>query len=499
MAGDGLAADASGNIFFATGNGSWNGTTNLGDSIVKLGPPSGGTFPVVDYFTPYNQDTLSSNDLDIASGGLLLLPTLPNGKQLLVQMAKEGTIYLLDRNNLGKYCVNQTPACINSDSQIVQEIPNATVGIWGSPAYWNGYVYWGGGNDNTLIEDYLKAFSFNANNSGLLSTAPTSQSTNLFGFSSPSPSISANGATNGILWGLDNSAFYAGGCVNGAPCQVLYAYDATNLGKMLYNSNQAANQRDVPGGAVKFTTPIIANGKVYIGSQYAVSAFGLLNPAATPTLSPAAGTYSSAQSVTLADSTSGAVIYYTTDGSTPTTASAVYGTPLTVSATTTIKAIATASGYSSSAVASATYTINSSSTTTSVNIATAADVYGIGINGAAVQGGGLDGIGSAYSGTLLGTSATWSGITFTLAGAGALDAVSNTTLALPAGNYSTLYMLATGVNGNQTNQTFVVTYTDGTTSTVTQSLSDWYYAAGLCRRVHSADRSVSVDSQWLGR
>ncbi len=178
--------------------------------------------------------------------------------------------------------------------------------------------------------------------------------------------------------------------------------------------------------------------------------------------------------MTLADSTSGAVIYYTTDGSTPTTASAVYGTPLTVSRTTTIKAIATASGYSSSAVASATYTINSSSTTTSVNIATAADVYGIGINGAAVQGGGLDGSGSAYSGTLLGTSATWSGITFTLAGAGALDAVSNTTLALPAGNYSTLYMLATGVNGNQTNQTFVVTYTDGTTSTVTQSLSDWY-------------------------
>ena len=138
MSGGGLAADANDHIFVVTGNGSWNGTTDFGDSIIKLGAPSGGTFPIVDYFTPYNQSILSTNDTDVASGGLVLLPTLGSGKQLLAQMGKEGKIYLLDQNNLGKNCAVQVPACSGRDPQIVQEIPNATVGIWGSPAYWNG-------------------------------------------------------------------------------------------------------------------------------------------------------------------------------------------------------------------------------------------------------------------------------------------------------------------------------------------------------------------------
>ena len=123
MSGGGLAADSNGNIFFATGNGTWNGTTDYGDSIVKLGPPSGGKFPVVDYFTPYNQSSLSGGDTDVASGGLVLLPNLSSGQQLLTQMGKEGKMYLIDRNNMGKYCVNQTPPCNGSDTNIVQEIP----------------------------------------------------------------------------------------------------------------------------------------------------------------------------------------------------------------------------------------------------------------------------------------------------------------------------------------------------------------------------------------
>ena len=476
MAGNGLAADAGGNIYFATGNGSWNGTTDLGDSIVKLGPPSGGTFPIVDYFTPYNQDSLRLNDNDMASGGLVLLPTLPSGQQLLTHMAKEGKIFLVDRNNMGKYCINQTPACSGKDPQIVQEVPNATIGVWGSPAYWNGYVYWGAASDWTGAPDNLKAFSFNANSSGLLSTTPSSKSPNTFGFSAPVPSISANGATGGILWGLDGSTFDTP-CSGGSNCQILYAYDAANLATMLYNSSQAANSRDVPGGAVKFATPIIANGKVYFGSQYAVSGFGLLNTmpiTATVALSPAPGNFTTTQAVTLTDSTPGALIYYTTNGTTPTTNSAIYSTPLQVSATTTINAIAAAPGYSTSALASGTYTIGSPSTTSSVNFATAANVYGIVNNGAAVPGTGVDGSGAAYSATLLGTSVSWSGVSFGFGAPGALDAVSNTTLTLPAGNFSKLYMLATGVNGNQTNQVFIVTYTDGTTSTLTQSLSDWF-------------------------
>src|SRR5580693_5541082 len=292
MSGGGLAADANGNIFFATGNGTWNGTTDYGDSIVKLGPPSGGSFPVLDYFTPYNQSSLAGGDTDVASGGLVLLPNLSSGQQLLTQMGKEGKMYVIDRNNMGKYCVNDNPPCNGNDPNIVQEIPGATAGVWGTPAYWNGSVYWGGGSDGGG-PDNLKALSFNANNSGLISTSPTSESAKAFSFSAPSPTISANGNTNGILWGLDDSAF-GSTCSGGSNCQVLYGYDATNLANMLYNSSQAANNRDVPGGAVKFATPIVANGKVYVGSQLEVSAYGAISTAPTvrsvnPYNGPAAG------------------------------------------------------------------------------------------------------------------------------------------------------------------------------------------------------------------
>jgi hypothetical protein len=358
MSGGGLAADANGNIFFATGNGTWNGTTDYGDSIVKLGPPSGGSFPVLDYFTPYNQSSLAGGDTDVASGGLVLLPALTSGQQLLAQMGKEGKIYVIDRNNMGKYCVILNPSCSGNDPNIVQEIPGATAGVWGSPAYWNGSVYWGPGSDGGG-PDTLKAFSFNANNSGLLSTSPTSVSAKAFSFSTPTPSISANGTANGILWGLDDSAF-GSTCSGGSNCQVLYAYDATNLANMLYNSSQAANNRDVPGGAVKFATPIIANGKVYFGSQLAVSAYGAISTtptAATPTFSPAPGSYTSAITVTLSDSTSGATIHCTTDGTTP-SASSPACTSVTISSTAVLNAIATATGSNPSAIASGTFTID---------------------------------------------------------------------------------------------------------------------------------------------
>jgi len=359
MSGGGLAADANGNIFFATGNGTWNGTTDYGDSIVKLGPPSGGSFPVLDYFTPYNQSSLAGGDTDVASGGLVLLPNLSSGQQLLTQMGKEGKMYVIDRNNMGKYCVNDNPPCNGSDPNIVQEIPGATAGVWGTPAYWNGSVYWGGGSDGGG-PDNLKAFSFNANNSGLISTSPTSESAKAFSFAAPSPIISANGNTNGILWGLDDSAF-GSTCSGGSNCQVLYAYDATNLANMLYNSSQAGNNRDVPGGAVKFATPIVANGKVYVGSQLKVSAYGAISAtptAATPTFSPAPGDYTSTTNVTLSDSTSGATVHCTTDGTTPTPSSPACSN-VAISSTMTLKAIATANGYNPSAIASGLYTIDS--------------------------------------------------------------------------------------------------------------------------------------------
>jgi hypothetical protein len=555
MSAGGPAADASGNIYFSTGNGDWNGTTDLGDSIIKVGLPSGGAFPLLDYFTPYNQAYMYANDDDVSSSGPLLLPALPSGQQLLTLMAKVGTIYDVDSNDMGGYCVNQTPACTNSDPQIVQEIPNATTGVWGTPAYWNGNIYWGGHNDS------LSAFSFDTT-TGNISSKRTSQTAVIFGYPAPTPSISANGSTNGIVWVLNNNS-YDSACTSTATCQILYAYDATNLGHLLYTSSQAANNRDVPGGEIKFATPTVANGKVYVGSQYAVSAFGVLNNGTTaapgPVFNPVGGTYTSAQIVTLTDSIPGATIYYTLDGTTPTTGSTLYTGPFKSSATTTVNAIATASGYSNSPVTSATYTINItaptvatpvftpaagtytsaqsvtltdstpgaaiyytlngstpttsstlytgaftvSSTTTvnaiavatgytnspvgtatygiytsgtapvSVSLISADKLYAIGTAGTPVTGGGIDGNGNAYAGSLLGTSVSYGGVTYTLSPAGTKSATTATTITLPAGNFTTLSLLGTGVNGNHLNQVFTVTYTDGTTTNFTQSLSDW--------------------------
>ena len=132
QSGGGLASDASGNIYVTTGNGTLD-AKDYGDSIVKLGPPSGGTFPVLDFFTPANQSSLDSADLDLGSSNVLLLPASPNGKQLLTQMGKEGKMYLVDAANMGKYC----SGC-GSDTNITQEVPGASVGIRSTPAYWNG-------------------------------------------------------------------------------------------------------------------------------------------------------------------------------------------------------------------------------------------------------------------------------------------------------------------------------------------------------------------------
>jgi hypothetical protein len=272
MGGGGLAADASGDVLFATGNGTWDGVADFGDSIVKIGPPKAGSFPVLDYFTPFNQSNLDVGDLDLGSGAPLLLPTLPSGEELLTLMGKIGTMYVVDRNDMGKYCRDRAPACASSDPQIVEEVRDATTGNWGSPAYWNGHVYWG------AEYDHLLSFSFNTS-TGAISTSPTSRTPEYFGYAPPVPSVSSNGGRAGILWALDASANTDTCASGGVDCQVLYAYDATNLAILLYSSNLAPNGRDLPGGAVKFATPTIANGKVYVGSQRAASGFGELTAA----------------------------------------------------------------------------------------------------------------------------------------------------------------------------------------------------------------------------
>jgi len=265
QAGGGPAADADGTIFLATGNGTFDadtGGSDYGDTLLRLSAASSG-LSVLDYFTPYDQATLATNDVDLGSGGVVLLPDqdTPHTHELLGG-GKEGTLYLVDRDNLGGY--NST-----GDTNTVQFITKASSGELASvPAYWNGNVYIAG------QFDHIKAFSLS---NDLLSTQPTSQT--LVASTVPgSVSVSSNGSNNGLLWAVPQSV----------PA-ILYAFDAGNLGTRLYSSSQASVGRDKLGSTAKFVAPTIANGKVYIGGTSALSVYGLL-----PLISPVTGSNQSA-------------------------------------------------------------------------------------------------------------------------------------------------------------------------------------------------------------
>jgi hypothetical protein len=356
MAGAAPAVDANGDIYVTSGNGYWNGGRDLSDSVIKLGPPANNTFPLLDYFTPFDQG--GPGDSDVGSAGPILFPTTSSGAQLLVQQGKQGTIYLVNRNNLGKDCASLSSPCTNTDTQIPQELRSATPGVLSSPLYWNGHVYW---------PSYSNLFSWSVDPaSGLISGSPTSQSTQTFARTAGA-SLSANGTTNGIVWIMQNTG-------------ELFAFDATNLSNLLWTSGQAPNGRDRADSSVKFEPPTIVNGKVYYGTADEVVAYGLLGgtapSTATPTFLPGAGTYTGPQSVTISEATPSATVYYTTDGTTPTTASTTYTGPIAVNSSETLKAIAVASGLTNSAVGSATYTIQQSGGTTATpTFAPAAGTY----------------------------------------------------------------------------------------------------------------------------
>jgi hypothetical protein len=261
MSGAGIAADSNGNIFTAFGNGNYD-ATDVGDSVVKLGL-SGNKISLNDYFTPFDQGNDDAFDLDVGSGGVILLPDQPgsNPHELLAG-SKDGKAYLIDRDQM---TVNNQHYCsgCTTDSEIIQEFPIDPYSneLYSTAAYWNGTIYIGVWNDS------LMAFSLS---NGQINTTPSSSTTETFGFPGTTPSISANGTTNGIVWAIDSSQFMA------PAATVLHAYDATNIAKEIWNSSQAANNRDTAGNAVKFTVPTIANGKVYVGTQTELDVYGLL-------------------------------------------------------------------------------------------------------------------------------------------------------------------------------------------------------------------------------
>ena len=265
MSGAGPAIDSTGNVYLSTGNGTFDAdsTSNddFGDTVVKL---NSSALSVLDWFTPFDQSTLEVNDTDLAAGGLLLLPDQSSGpSHLLVATSKEGMLYLLNRDSMGNFC----GVCV-ADTNTVQAF-KATNAFFSTPAFWQNGLYLAG------ISDNLVRFSFTAGAGTPFNPNPTTQSSNTFGFPGATPSISSQGASNGIVWAIDSHDFGPPHATGPGPA-ILHAYDATNLATELWNSSQAAGNRDQAGNAVKFTVPTVANGKVYIGTRTEVDVYGLL-------------------------------------------------------------------------------------------------------------------------------------------------------------------------------------------------------------------------------
>jgi len=331
------AADLNSNLYCITGNGSFdtalntNGfptNQNYGDSFLKLSTTNG--LNLVDYFTPFNQAALNSADNDLGSGGVTLLPDSSAAHpHLLVGGGKEGTIYLLDRDNLGHFTPTNNP-------QIVQ-YPNALPGVGVQVAYFQGRLYY-----TPIYSGPLTAFTISGG-----SISPTSQSAvSNFGYLPGPPSISANGALDGIVWALDRNV------------NQLHAYDAFTVATELYNTGMASGGRDAPGALTKFSTPTVANGRVYVGTLNALVIYGLLQTVSTPAITPDGATFFGRVVVTLTNSTPGASIRYSLDGSIPSENSALYVGPLTLTNSLTLEARAFRAGYYESAVASADFLLH---------------------------------------------------------------------------------------------------------------------------------------------
>jgi hypothetical protein len=261
MSGAGLAADTSGNIFLLDANGTFDTTLDAngfpsqgdyGNAFLKISSANR-QLAVADYFEMSNQGAENGSDEDLGSGGALVLPDLQDSsnrtRHLAVGAGKDANIYILDRDAMGKFNPNT--------NNIYQEISGAlSDSVFSMPAYFNNTVYYGAVGDN------VKAFAITK---AQLASTPASQTANAFAYPGATPSISASGTSNAILWAAENSGN-----------AVLHAYDATNLAHELYNSNQASGGRDQFGVGNKFITPMITNGKVYVGTTNGVGVFGLL-------------------------------------------------------------------------------------------------------------------------------------------------------------------------------------------------------------------------------
>jgi F5/8 type C domain len=559
MSGIAPAFDSSGNVYFSTGNGSFDGSSNFGESLLKLAPR---TLARLDSFTPSNWNTLNSGDTDFGSGGPLFIP----GTSVIATGGKEGKIFVISSANLG--------GVVSGDTQILQSfqavdptvVPNATYHIHNGSAIWNGpqgvNLYISGEND------HVRAYRFNS----------STQTFNVPAFAVGSflpprgmpgsmLTISANGSQSGtgVLWsytprlGDANQKVVPG---------VLTAYNAETLAQIWMSGT---NPEDDTFNYTKGAPPTIANGKVYLASfSNTITVYGLrtssssqnlaLNKPATGSTScnsnetpdkAVNGSYSGGNSdkwcsltspsflqvdlgssVTIGQiivehagagfeggsldssgrpnfdiNTSAYNLQVSTDGTNFTTVINVSGN---IQSITTHNIAPVTARFVKLNITTPTRTSDTASRIyelkvyppignpggTIVNLSSAFNLSsGIVNDGTTFSGGGLDGGGRSYSANLLGSSRTFGGTTFSLGPANAADVVtSGANVSLPSGQFSGLKMLAAGVNGNQASQTFTVTYTDNTTQTFTQSLSDWAHPqnfAGESTAVNMAYRDIS--------
>jgi len=264
MSGGGIAADNAGNLFVAAGNGDFDGNDGEGDyadTAQRLAiNPSTSALTLGDWFTPSDQQFLTDNDQDMGTVDTMLFDDPASGvaPHLLATGDKTGRVYLLNRDAMGGYDAGAGGA--NGD---LQDARIATQ-VFSSFAYFNQQIYVGAGGQP------LVAFPFTpgtATTAGYVTPTPTSATATTFSANYSSgginPMISANGTADGIVWGQDVSG------------RVLYAFDASNLANQLYASSTNST-RDQPAPPVKMTVPTIANGRVYVGGQNAVSVYGLL-------------------------------------------------------------------------------------------------------------------------------------------------------------------------------------------------------------------------------
>ena len=266
MSGSAPAVDSSNNLYLATGNGSFDANTggsDFGDSVLRL--TTSGPLGVSDSFTPLNQANLSLNDTDFGSGGVVLLPDQATGlPHLLVAGGKQGLMYLINRDNMGQFSMVA--------DNVVQEF-TADQGSWTTPAFWQNTLYIAGSGDHGSC-DLLNSYAFTAS-TDLFATTAGSSSAHCFPFPGATPAVSSSGNSNGIVWAMDVGCYTTAA----SPCTgpaILFAFDAANLSNHLWDSSQAASNRDQAGLAVKFATPTVANGKVYIGTRGELDVYGLL-------------------------------------------------------------------------------------------------------------------------------------------------------------------------------------------------------------------------------